>query len=117
MEEAVKVSGELLEDFPEDADARYWRGRALLRLGRHADADRQFQEGLKHGDHQSPVCFILGTVSGKVLYVPGWKHVSAPFATFPQLNKAHFRGPQVQFRIYSKSECLFFSKSISDFKL
>lgn len=52
-EEAVKVSGELLEDFPEDADARYWRGRALLRLGRHADADRQFQEGLKHGDHQS----------------------------------------------------------------
>eukprot|EP00435_Cladocopium_sp_Y103_P063490 s554_g25.t1 len=52
-EEAVKVSGELLEDFSEDADARYWRGRALLRLGRHADADRQFQEGLKHGDHQS----------------------------------------------------------------
>ena len=51
----MKVSGELLEDFPEDADARYWRGRALLRLGRHADADRQFQEGLKHGDHQSPV--------------------------------------------------------------
>lgn len=52
-EEALRVSGELLEDFPDDADVRYWRGRALLRLGRHADANRQFQEGLKHeNEHQ-----------------------------------------------------------------
>lgn len=37
--------GELLEDFPEDPDARYWRGKALLRLGRHCDAEKQFDEG------------------------------------------------------------------------
>ena len=52
-EEALRVSGELLEDFPDDADVRYWRGRALLRLGRHADANHQFQEGLKQeNEHQ-----------------------------------------------------------------
>ncbi|CAK9092563.1 unnamed protein product, partial [Durusdinium trenchii] len=44
-EEAVRLAGELLEDFPEDPDARYWRGKALLRLGRHCDAEKQFDEG------------------------------------------------------------------------
>eukprot|EP00913_Durusdinium_trenchii_P031247 g29256.t1 len=52
-EEAVRLAGELLEDFPEDPDARYWRGKALLRLGRHCDAEKQFDEGLKsNSEHQ-----------------------------------------------------------------
>lgn len=52
-EEAVRITGELLEDFPDDADIRYWRGRALVRLGRHEDAEAQFRRGLKDNpDHQ-----------------------------------------------------------------
>jgi len=46
-EEALSVTAALLEDHPEDAEIRYWRGRALVRLGRHADAEAQFRRGLR----------------------------------------------------------------------
>jgi len=52
-EEALKVTSELLEDNPDDAELRYWRGRALLRLGRHTDAEAQFKRGLlEEPDHE-----------------------------------------------------------------
>eukprot|EP00927_Polykrikos_kofoidii_P031560 TRINITY_DN27114_c0_g1_i1.p1 TRINITY_DN27114_c0_g1~~TRINITY_DN27114_c0_g1_i1.p1 ORF type:complete len:665 (-),score=127.97 TRINITY_DN27114_c0_g1_i1:30-1991(-) len=45
--EALKVTGELLEDSPEDAEVRYWQGRALVRLGRREDAVAQLQRVLQ----------------------------------------------------------------------
>lgn len=60
--EAVRLTGEILQDFPEDADARYWRGRALLRLGRHVDAEAQFQEGLKLDQDHEKIREVQGTV-------------------------------------------------------
>lgn len=52
-EEALRITGELMEDSPDDADLRYWRSRALVRLGRHEDAAVQLQHGLKEKpEHQ-----------------------------------------------------------------
>lgn len=45
-EEALQVTAELLQDSPEDADVRYWRSRALIRLGRHEEAEQQLRCGL-----------------------------------------------------------------------
>ncbi|CAJ1344290.1 unnamed protein product [Effrenium voratum] len=61
-EEALRITGELLQDFPDDADARYWRGRALLRLGRHADAEGQFEEGLRQDSGNEPIKQLQQTV-------------------------------------------------------
>mmetsp|Transcript_43940 Transcript_43940/g.79013 ORF Transcript_43940/g.79013 Transcript_43940/m.79013 type:complete len:527 (-) Transcript_43940:116-1696(-) len=52
-EEALKLTAELLEDSPEDADVRYLRSRALAQLGRHDDAQAQARRGLKENpEHQ-----------------------------------------------------------------
>lgn len=52
-EEALLVSWELLKDDPADSEVRYWRGRALVRLGRHEDAQIQLRQGLQeHPEHQ-----------------------------------------------------------------
>jgi len=47
-EEAIQITGALLEDNPDDAELRYWRGRALVRLGRHDDAEVQLKRGLQN---------------------------------------------------------------------
>ncbi|CAE8663675.1 unnamed protein product [Polarella glacialis] len=61
-EEAVRVTGELLQDHPDDAELRYWRGRALVRLGRHSDAESEFQRGLKDDPENQQIMALMETV-------------------------------------------------------
>eukprot|EP00931_Biecheleriopsis_adriatica_P004562 TRINITY_DN106209_c0_g1_i1.p1 TRINITY_DN106209_c0_g1~~TRINITY_DN106209_c0_g1_i1.p1 ORF type:complete len:616 (+),score=149.55 TRINITY_DN106209_c0_g1_i1:105-1952(+) len=61
-EEAVRISSELLQDYPEDADLRYWHGRALVRLGRHADAEAQLQQGLKEDSNHEQINSLMDTI-------------------------------------------------------
>jgi len=53
-EEALRITAELLEDCcPDEADVRYWRGKALVRLGRHAEAEEQLAKGrAQDGGHE-----------------------------------------------------------------
>lgn len=61
-EEAIRITGELLEDNPEDAEVRFWRGRALVRLGRHADAEAQFKRGLQDAPEHLQMKELLDTI-------------------------------------------------------
>lgn len=46
LAEAEKFSGEAVTLAPEDSEARYWHGRALLRLGRGQEAKTEWETGL-----------------------------------------------------------------------
>lgn len=45
--EALSVTAALLKDHPEDADLRLLRARALVRLGRRAEAEGELAEGMR----------------------------------------------------------------------
>jgi len=62
-EEAIKVTGELMADNFDDADVRYWRGRALVRLGRHADAEDQLKRGLNVDPEHGQTKELVETIS------------------------------------------------------
>ncbi|PID81520.1 hypothetical protein CSB20_02445, partial [bacterium DOLZORAL124_64_63] len=47
LEEAVRFGRQAAEDFPDDADALYWYGRALLRSNRVDQARAQWEQGLQ----------------------------------------------------------------------
>jgi tetratricopeptide (TPR) repeat protein len=48
-EESESFSAQAVEIAPEDPEARYWHGRALLRLNRVSEARAEWESGLSHG--------------------------------------------------------------------
>mmetsp|Transcript_110852 Transcript_110852/g.357823 ORF Transcript_110852/g.357823 Transcript_110852/m.357823 type:complete len:619 (+) Transcript_110852:69-1925(+) len=62
-EEAIKITGELLEDNPDDAEVRYLRGRALVRLGRHNDAEAQLKRGLRDEPEHAQMKELVETIN------------------------------------------------------
>eukprot|EP00419_Tripos_fusus_P004120 CAMPEP_0172673788 /NCGR_PEP_ID=MMETSP1074-20121228/12368_1 /TAXON_ID=2916 /ORGANISM="Ceratium fusus, Strain PA161109" /LENGTH=532 /DNA_ID=CAMNT_0013491141 /DNA_START=53 /DNA_END=1648 /DNA_ORIENTATION=- len=61
-QEAVDITGKLLEDCPEDAEVRYWRGRALARLGRRSDAEAQVLRVLQEEPEHAASLALLSTI-------------------------------------------------------
>lgn len=62
-EEALQITAELLADNPEDADVRYLRSKALVRLGRHGEAEQQLQRGLEANPEHEPLKALDETIS------------------------------------------------------
>eukprot|EP00746_Dinoflagellata_sp_MGD_P115790 gnl/MRDRNA2_/MRDRNA2_51786_c0_seq1.p1 gnl/MRDRNA2_/MRDRNA2_51786_c0~~gnl/MRDRNA2_/MRDRNA2_51786_c0_seq1.p1 ORF type:complete len:600 (+),score=152.36 gnl/MRDRNA2_/MRDRNA2_51786_c0_seq1:102-1901(+) len=77
-EEALELTAKVLEDWPEDADCRYWRGRALARLGKQEDAKAQWKRGLQGNSEHNEMKELISTMHNlEEIRQKGNKHYAA----------------------------------------
>ena len=64
--EGTDYGRQAVEIAPEDPEARYWYGRALLRNDRIPEAKEQWEQGLQRSVNRSPLCPNVSTSTAPV---------------------------------------------------